>query len=85
MFRKLVFAFLLAVLLSQFTIPAALAADEPVGSCPPGFTLELVMDHDAHHHSHVGIDTDQNGDGYICMKHVTPGEGIHVQIDNNLP
>jgi hypothetical protein len=85
MFRKLVFAFLLVVLLSQFTIPVALAADEPAGSCPSGFTLELAMDHDAHHHSHVGTDADQNGDGYICMKHVTPGEGIHVHIDNNLP
>jgi hypothetical protein len=85
MFRKLVFAFLLAVLLSQFTIPAALAAGEPVGSCPPGFTLELAMDHDAHHHMHVGTDTDRNGDGYICMMHVTPTDKIHVHTDNNLP
>jgi hypothetical protein len=85
MVKKLVFTFLLVVLLSQFTIPVALAAGAPIGSCPTGFMLEMAMDHDAHHHMHVGTDTDLNGDGYICMKHVTPGEGIHVHIDNNLP
>ena len=85
MLRKLVFALLLVVLLSQLTIPVAFAASEPVGSCPAGFMLELAMDHDAHHHSHVGADTDLNGDGYICMKHVTPSEDIHIHTDNNLP
>lgn len=84
MFRIFAFALLLVVLLSQFTVPVALAASEPVGSCPTGFTLEPVMDGD-HQHMHVGVDTDQNRDGYICMKHVTPGEDIHIHTDNNLP
>ena len=85
MLRKLVFAVLLVVLFSQFTIPTVLAASEPVGSCPSGFTLELAMDHDAHHHSHVGTDADQNGDGFICMRHVTPIDKVHVHTDNNRP
>ncbi len=85
MFKKLVFALLLVVLLSQFTIPVVLAAGQPTGSCAPGFTLEMAMDHDNHHHKHVGNDADNNGDGYICMKPVTPSGKIHVHVDNNLP
>jgi len=36
-------------------------------------------------HDHIGIDTDANGDGYVCMKHVGPGGSLHLHIDNNLP
>lgn len=85
MFRKLVFALVLVLLLSQFTIAAAFAAEEPTGSCPKGFRLEVAMDHDMHHHQHVGTDTNLNGDDFICMKHVTPDQMIHVHIDNSLP
>jgi hypothetical protein len=84
MYKKLVFALLLAMLVAQFAAPTVLA-DEPTGSCPPGFMLEEVMPHNEHHHQHVGTSTDKNGDGFICMKHVTPDERIHVHIDNNLP
>ena len=83
--KKFIFALLLVILLSQFTVSVALAADEPVGSCPTGFHLDMAMDHDEHHHHHVGTDTDLNGDGWICMKHVTPDEKIHLHVDNNLP
>ena len=85
MIKKLIFALLLVVFLSQFAVPSALAADGPSGGCAPGFTLEMVMVHDNHHHRHVGTDTDKNGDGYICMKPVTPSGKIHVHVDNNLP
>ena len=85
MHKKLLFAILLVILLSQFAVVNVLAAGEPIGSCAPGFTLMMAMDHDVHHHQHVGIDTDRNGDGWICMKHVTPTEKIHLHIDNNLP
>jgi len=47
--------------------------------------VELAMEHDMHHHQHVGTDTDLNGDGFICMKPVTLDENIHVHVDNNLP
>ena len=83
MIKKLMFALLLVMLISQFAVPVALAADEPAGNCPSGFELTMAMDHDDHHHQHVGTDADLNGDGWICMKHVRPE--IHLHIDNNLP
>ena len=85
MHKKLLFALLLIFLLSQFAVVNVFAAGEPVGSCAPGFTLMMAMDHDEHHHQHVGTDADRNGDGWICMKHLTPTEKIHLHIDNNLP
>ena len=84
MIKKLIFALLLVVLLSQFAVPGVFAAVEPSGRCAPGFTLEMAMDHDQHHHKHVGTDADLNGDGYVCMKPVTPDGMIHVHVDNNV-
>ena len=85
MLKKITFAFLLVMFLSQFAVSTVFAADEPAGGCAPGFTLEMAMDHDDHHHRHVGTDADKNGDGYICMKPATPSEKIHVHVDNNVP
>ena len=85
MLKKLIFALILVMLLSQFAVPAVFAAGEPTGSCAPGFILAMVMEHDNHHHKHVGTDADQNGDGYICMQPVTSSGNIHVHVDNNLP
>ena len=85
MYKKFIFALILVVLISQFAVPPMLAAGDPIGSCAPGFTLEMAMEHDNHHHQHVGTDADLNGDGYICMKPVTPSGTIHVHVDNNLP
>jgi hypothetical protein len=85
MHKKLFFALLLVILLSQFAVVNVLAAGEPIGSCAQGFTLMMAMEHDEHGHQHVGTDADLNGDGWICMKHVTPVEKIHLHVDNNLP
>jgi len=85
MHKKLIFALLLVVLLSQFAVSTVFAAGEPLGSCAPGFTRMTAMEHDEHHHQHVGTDTDFNGDGFICMMPVTPDEKVHVHVDNNLP
>lgn len=85
MFKNLIFALMLVVLFSQFAVPPVFAAEEPAGSCPSGFTLHKAMEHEAHPHQHVGTSADLNGDGYICMKHVTPSGKIHVHVDNNLP
>jgi len=85
MHKKLFFALLLVILLSQFAVVNVIAAGEPVGSCAPGFTLMMAMEHDEHEHQHVGTDADLNGDGWICMKHVTPVEKIHLHVDNYLP
>lgn len=87
MSRKLVFLFVLTVLLFQFTISVAFAAGERGSNCPTGFTLVTATHHDdhEHHHQHVGTSADQNGDGYICFKPITPDEAIHVHVDNNHP
>ena len=85
MFKKLMFVLLLVVLLSQFAVSTVFAAGDRAGSCPPHFKLEMAMEHDNHHHQHVGTSADKNGDSYICMKPVTPSGKIHVHIDNNLP
>ncbi len=44
----------------------------------------MAMDHDNHHHKPVGTDADLNGDGYICVKPVTPDGMIHVHVDNKV-
>jgi hypothetical protein len=87
MTRKFVFVLLLVLLVAQFRAPVAFAARERGGSCPPGFTLEMAMDPGEHEHMHhhAGTSADQNGDGYICMKPVTPEGKVHVHIDNSIP
>ena len=85
MHKKLFFALLLVILLSQFAVVNVFAAGEPVGSCAPGFELMMAMDHDVHHHQHVGTDADLNGDGWLCMRHLTPAEEIPLHIDSNWP
>jgi hypothetical protein len=83
MFKKAVFLLVLVLMLTPFITSVAFAANG--SNCPPGFTLEMHMHHEDHHHQHVGTSADQNGDGYICMKPITPDETIHVHIDNNVP
>lgn len=85
MIKKLVFALLTVVFLAQFVSAPVFAAGQPAGSCPTGFSLMETMPHDAMMHKHVGTAADQNGDGYICWKPVTPDSSIHVHIDNALP
>ena len=74
------------VLVSLFLITTVMTAAARGGECPPGFMLHMHADHPEDHagHMHVGTSADQNGDGYICVKHVTPFEKIHVHIDNNV-
>jgi len=84
MIKKFIFALILVMLISQFAVPTVLAAGETGGSCAPGYTLEMAMEHDNHHHQHVGTDADLNGDGNICVKPVTPDGKIHVHVDNNV-
>jgi hypothetical protein len=81
MSKKFVLLLVLVVLLAQFTVSVASAA----GECPRGFTPVSATHHDDHEHQHVGTSADQNGDGLICFKHITPDESIHVHIDNARP
>jgi hypothetical protein len=85
MLKRAVFLLLVVLLLTPFATSVAFAANG--SNCPPGFTLEMHMHHEDHEHEHihVGTSADQNGDGYICMKPITPDGSIHVHIDNNVP
>jgi len=85
MSKQVVFVFTLILASTLFTNSAALAGRG--SNCPRGFNLEMHMhleDHE-HEHVHVGTSADQNGDGYIRMKPITPDGSIHVHIDNNVP
>ena len=72
---------------------ASLALAAPpvaAGSCPDGFHLHAVADgdHEPGEHRHAGVPEallDRNGNGFICVKHVTPSGDIHVHIDDVLP
>jgi len=80
--RMLQVTVLAAVLLALLATPA-LAQSEPVAGCPDGFHLHLIGEHhDGEGHFHVGTADDQNGDGWICAKHVSADGSIHVHIDN---
>ena len=69
----------------------------PNGTCPPGFDHAHKVHDGAGHddgghddgghgdHKHVGNDKDQNGDGWVCVKHTGKGDKIHVHADNNYP
>lgn len=71
--------------IGSFSVRNASAEGSPVGGCPNTFELHMVMDHEGHGHHHVGVDTDLNGDGYLCAKVVGANNNNHVHIDNNLP
>ena len=84
MFKKALFLLILVVLLTPFMASVAFAARG--NDCPEGFEFEMAMHHDDHEHGHrhVGTLADQNDDGLICMKPITPDGLIHVHIDNNV-
>ena len=74
----------LALFLALTNVTSTWADPLPVGRCPDQFELHLAADHDDHHsHHHAGTDTDRNGDGWICVKHVGADDQIHVHTDNN--
>ena len=81
--RKIITILTLAAVLTLSTPILVNAASDPVGGCPDGFMLMPVMMHDMMEHTHVGLKTDLNGDGYLCMQKAT--SAIHVHIDNVVP
>ncbi|MBI5031024.1 MAG: hypothetical protein HZB51_10890 [Chloroflexi bacterium] len=81
--RKGITIALVVLVLLAAIAPIASAQGKPIGSCRDGFELHPAMDHDdQHEHHHIGTETDQNGDGWICVKHVGVDENNHVHIDN---
>ncbi len=84
MLRKVNLLLVVILLLSLLAItPARAETTAPLGSCPQGFTLMTVMQHDSMEHTHIGLATDLNGDGYLCMRQATPD--LHVHVDDTLP
>jgi hypothetical protein len=66
-------------------VPATVAGS----SCPEGFHAHTIGDGDHEHedHVHVGISMDsldRNGNGVICVKHVSADGTIHVHVDDSL-
>ncbi len=80
--KRAVIILLLAVLILSVTVTPAFAEHgDPVGGCPRGFELHHFMEHSGQHpHRHIGLNKDINGDGWICVKHITPD--LHLHIDN---
>lgn len=82
---KMIRILFVTVLASILLMSTVFAVGAQGGSCPPGFSLHMAHEHDDEHHTghpHVGTDADQNGDGYICVKHLTSSVEAHVHIDN---
>jgi hypothetical protein len=83
--KKLFSVVLVTFLLSQlFTATAFAMENQPVGRCAPTFDLIPYMDHSGEHmHTHIGVDQDLNGDGFICMKMLSAD--LHLHVDNSIP
>ena len=77
----------LAIFATLLTTVAFAHTGEPIGGCPDGFHIVDITHHDhgEHMHKHVGNAKDQNGDDYLCVKHVGVDGDIHLHIDNNVP
>lgn len=84
---KILSVALVILALLVFVHPAlAMDMPAPLGACPPAFELHFMMEDGQHMHEHIGIDTDANGDGYVCMKHIgLVSAPLHLHTDNNLP
>jgi hypothetical protein len=64
---------LLAALVTALVLSATAGAGQPIGGCPPGYSLIKAK---------VAPAVDKNGDGYICEKAVQGGANGYNDIDN---
>jgi len=78
----MVLVFMLLLSLSLGTTAFA-SSDTPAGRCAPGFELHMMEHFGEHHHPHIGVDRDLNGDGSICMKSLP--SNMHLIVDNSVP
>lgn len=83
--KKLVSTLLIVLLLSiSFTATAFASESQPAGRCAPAFELHHYMAHTGDDmHTHIGVDQDLNGDGFICMKIIS--DELHLHVDNSIP
>ena len=82
--KKVVYTFLIVMILSLSLVNVAFADHgEPAGGCPRNFELHHFMEHEGDPmHVHIGAVQDLNGDGYICVRHLT--ETKHLHVDNSI-
>lgn len=82
--KRLFSGLMLAMLLSLGIVSTTLAEQgtSTMKGCPKPFG-EPILAHSHDHEGHIGTDADQNGDGYICVKHISDDK--HLHIDNNVP
>ena len=67
-----------AIVTSTVFVAPAQAARAPVGGCGEGFELVTVKEmakRAKNTPDQLFIDTDRNGDGYICNRNLPPGGG----------
>lgn len=83
--NKIAHISLIVLILSLTLVNTAYAGmGEPAGGCPPVFELHHFMEHDGDHmHQHIGVSRDLNGDGFICVNHLS--ETKHLHVDNRIP
>lgn len=80
--KRTTLALILALVLVSILAPAASAKTVPPSGCPVGFELHETTHHE-HHDHHIGLQTDLNGDGYLCVKVLN--DDRHVHVDNVIP
>jgi hypothetical protein len=73
--RKALLAALLAAVVAVLVISGTAMAGQPVGGCPPDYSLNKAK---------VNPQADLNGDGWICTKAVRDGQNGFNDIDNQL-
>ena len=79
--KKIYLVIVMIVVLSLTLVPTAFASSgTPAGGCSPAFELHEMNHSGEHHHPHIGVDRDLNGDGFICMKSLP--NNMHLIVDN---
>lgn len=80
--KKLLPLLLIVLLASLILVSTALAGPgKPVGSCKPGYKLQLMSLHQGESASlFLNPAVDTNGDGYICAQYYNAS--LHRHLDN---
>ncbi|MGZ4407958.1 MAG: hypothetical protein ACXVY6_04075 [Gaiellaceae bacterium] len=71
--RRLLLGALLTAMVAVFAISGTAVAGQPIGGCPPGYSLIKAK---------IAPAVDKNGDGWICEKAVQGGANGFNDIDN---